>query len=155
RFPERVLCAASAELTAALRATARRHGLTLNTVVQGAWAILLSRLARRRDVVFGAVVAGRPPDLPGAEDMLGLFINTIPVRVSLDPAQPVHQMLDQLQARQTELMAHQYLGLPEIQRQVGQGAAFDTLLAYENYPVEPAATAAADDGRSLRISPAG
>src|SRR5262249_30109866 len=67
--PERHRFSANAGLTAALTRVAREHGLTLNTVVQGAWALVLSRLSGRRDVVFGAVVAGRPPELPGIEDM--------------------------------------------------------------------------------------
>ncbi|KPC63683.1 hypothetical protein ADL35_47605, partial [Streptomyces sp. NRRL WC-3753] len=72
---------ATAERTEALTAFARRHGLTLNTVVQGAWAVLLSRLTGRDDVVFGSTVSGRPPEVPGVETMVGLFINTLPVRV--------------------------------------------------------------------------
>ncbi|TFE23358.1 non-ribosomal peptide synthetase, partial [Frankia sp. B2] len=142
------------ELTAALRALARSRGLTLNTLVQGAWALLVSRLAGRRDVVFGAVVAGRPPELPGVEEMLGLFVNTVPVRVPLDPAQPVVEMLAELQGRQSELMAYHHLGLAEIQRLAGPGATFDTLLAYENYPRDPGG-ASVTKGDGLRITPAG
>ena len=67
-------------------AAARGRAVTVNTVVQAAWGLLAGRLTGRDDVVFGAVVAGRPPELPGVETMLGLFINTVPVRVRLDPA---------------------------------------------------------------------
>ncbi|MEU1056950.1 amino acid adenylation domain-containing protein [Streptomyces sp. NPDC005876] len=123
--------------TTALTDLARRHGLTMNTVVQGAWALVLARLARRDDVVFGTTVAGRPAELPGAESMVGLLINTLPVRVTLDSARPVLRLLADLQARQSALLAHQHLGLAEIQRLAGPGATFDTLMVYENYPRPP------------------
>ena len=77
----------SEELTAGLQALAREHGLTLNTVVQGLWAVLLGRLTGRDDVVFGVTVAGRPAEIAGIEQMVGLFINTVPVRVRLRPEQ--------------------------------------------------------------------
>jgi hypothetical protein len=125
---------ASAELDAALRELTRVHGLTLNTVVQAAWAMMVGKLTGRRDVVFGATVAGRPADLPGMETMLGLFINTVPVRVRFDPAQTVAGMLTELQAQQSALMDHQYVGLSDIQRAAGPGATFDTLIAFENFP---------------------
>ncbi|NUP22748.1 MAG: amino acid adenylation domain-containing protein, partial [Streptomyces sp.] len=124
----------SAETTTALTDLARTHGLTLNTVVQGVWALVLARLSGRTDVVFGATVAGRPPELPGADSAIGLFINTVPVRVSLDGTQPVLRMLGELQEHQTSLMPHQHLGLADIQSAAGPGATFDTLLVYENYP---------------------
>jgi amino acid adenylation domain-containing protein len=121
----------SADFTAALTDFARRHGLTLNTVLQGAWALVLARLARRTDVVFGAVVSGRPAELPDAEQVVGLFINTVPVRVRLDGGQPVLRMLTELQERQSALTTHHHLGLPEIQK-LGE-ASFDTIVVFENY----------------------
>ncbi|MFC5156642.1 amino acid adenylation domain-containing protein, partial [Streptomyces amakusaensis] len=123
----------SEEFASAVRDVARTHGLTLNTVVQAAWALVVGQLAGRADVVFGATVAGRPAELPGMESMLGLFINTVPVRVRLDPAQTVAELLTDLQAQQSALLDHQHLGLTEIQRLAGPGAAFDTLMAFENY----------------------
>ncbi|MQT03306.1 non-ribosomal peptide synthetase, partial [Streptomyces jumonjinensis] len=134
----------SEETTRALVELARSRGLTVNTVVQGAWALVLARLAGRTDVVFGATVAGRPADLPGVESMVGLFINTVPVRVRLDGARSVVEMLTELQERQSGLMAHQHLGLSEIQRLAGPAAAFDTLVVYENYPRPPEAPPAPD-----------
>ncbi|MGE6737362.1 condensation domain-containing protein, partial [Streptomyces sp. NPDC059900] len=125
--------APTAKLTGALRELARRYGVTLNTVIQAAWALVAGALTGRRDVVFGATVAGRPAELPGMEDMLGLFINTIPVRVRFDPARTVAELLADLQAEQSALLDHQHLGLTEIQRLAGPGAGFDTLLAFENY----------------------
>ncbi|GAB1640211.1 amino acid adenylation domain-containing protein [Krasilnikovia sp. MM14-A1259] len=120
--------------TAELGALARARGLTLNTVVQAAWALVLARLTGQDDVVFGATVAGRPPQLPGVETMIGLFINTVPVRVRLDPAEPAHALLDRIQDEQSALMEHQYLGLTDIQRAAGHGELFDTLVVFENYP---------------------
>nr|ADU56135.1 hypothetical protein CA915-14 [uncultured organism CA915] len=130
-LPVRAVVRHSPGFTSALTRFARRHGLTLNTLVQGAWALVLSRLTRRTDVVFGATVAGRPADLPGVEECVGLFINTVPVRVRLDGGQPVVRMLTELQQRQSALIEHQHLGLPEIQK-LG-GASFDTIVVFENY----------------------
>ncbi|WP_285561454.1 non-ribosomal peptide synthetase, partial [Actinoplanes regularis] len=134
----------SPEVRARLQAVTRGLGVTMNTVVQAAWALLVSRLARTRDVVFGVTVSGRPADLPGMESMLGLFINTVPVRVRLDPGQTVAALLRILQDEQTALLDHQYLGLAEIQRLAGPGATFDTLMAYENYLGDPDAQPSVD-----------
>ncbi|MEU5223406.1 non-ribosomal peptide synthetase [Streptomyces toyocaensis] len=122
------------ELHTRLTQVARDHGLTLNTLVQGAWAMVLARLARRTEVVFGTTVACRPAELPGVESMPGLMMNTVPVRVSLDGGQTVADLLTGLQRRQAALIPHQHLGLPEIQKVAGPGAKFDTLLVFENYP---------------------
>ncbi|GDY71380.1 hypothetical protein SAV31267_008650 [Streptomyces avermitilis] len=135
--PERVSFEFTEDVTRAVSELARAHGLTVNTVVQGAWALLLARLVGRTDVVFGATVAGRPADIPGVESMVGLFINSLPVRVNPAAEQSVVAMLTDLQARQVALMAHQHLGLPEIRRAAGPGAVFDTLVVYENYPRPP------------------
>ncbi|WP_323392608.1 condensation domain-containing protein, partial [Streptomyces jumonjinensis] len=150
--PDRVRFEFSEELSRGLAELARAHGLTVNTVVQGAWALLLARLAGRTDVVFGTTVAGRPTDLPGAESAIGLFINTLPVRVNLAAGQPVAEMLTGLQKRQVALMTHQHMGLPEIRRLTGPGSVFDTLVVYENYP-HPTDEAAAPG--TLSIRPAG
>ena len=114
--PEQIMVALSEPLTAALTAQARRQGLTLNTLIQTAWAILLGRLTGRDDVVFGVTVAGRPPEIAGIESMVGLFINTLPLRVKLPPAKPLRELLQEVQDSQSRLMAHQHLGLAEIQR---------------------------------------
>ncbi|MQA26813.1 MAG: amino acid adenylation domain-containing protein, partial [Micromonosporaceae bacterium] len=125
------------ELTSALRELARTHGLTLNTVVQGVWAVLVGMLSGRSDVVFGTTAANRPAELAGVERMLGLFMNTVPVRVRLQPELRFTELLADLQATQSELIAHHHLGLAEIHRVAGPGASFDTVLAYENYPRDP------------------
>ncbi|WP_239101875.1 condensation domain-containing protein, partial [Microbispora amethystogenes] len=146
---------ASAELDQALQELTRSHGVTLNTVVQTAWAVLLGKLTGRRDVVFGSVVAGRPMDLPGVESMLGLFINTIPVRVPLDPSRTVAETLTRLQAQQSALMDAQYLSLSDIQRLAGPGATFDTALAFENFPSGSGGNKPPADGASRPAGPGG
>ncbi|HKS44073.1 MAG TPA: condensation domain-containing protein [Amycolatopsis sp.] len=151
--PEHVAVRADSALTAALDVAARAHGVTLNTVVQAAWAMLVGQLTGRADVVFGTVVAGRPADLPGVEHMLGLFINAVPVRVRLDPGQSVAGLLTNLQVRQAGLFAHQHLGLADIQREAGAGATFDTLVVYQNYP-RPPGGGLLDEG-GLRITGTG
>ncbi|MFF2226423.1 amino acid adenylation domain-containing protein [Streptomyces globisporus] len=125
-----------ADVTARLSSWARGLGVTLNTVVQGAWGVLLSRLTGRGDVVFGATVSGRPPELVGVEGMVGLFINTVPVRVRLDPAESVGELLVRLQREQSAMLAHHHLGLVDIHRAIGQPSLFDTVLAFENYPFD-------------------
>ena len=148
-MPGRVITDLAAELTGALAERARGAGVTLNTVLQGAWGLLVGLLAGREDVVFGTTVAGRPAELPGVESMLGLFINTVPVRVRLDPGVTVAEMLAALQDRQSALLAHHYLGLAEIQRAGGPGAVFDTLMLYENYPIPGNA---AGEGSGLKVT---
>ncbi|MEU1820006.1 amino acid adenylation domain-containing protein [Streptomyces roseifaciens] len=143
------------ETATALTALARSHGLTLNTLVQGAWAVLLSRLTGRTDVVFGATVSGRPADVPGVESIVGLFSNTVPVRFALDEDETAAAALARLQEQQSRLLDHQYAGLAGIQAQAGLGTLFDTLLVFENYPVDPDELTAADpSGRpgSLRVT---
>ncbi|MEV7553679.1 amino acid adenylation domain-containing protein [Amycolatopsis sp. NPDC089917] len=124
----------SEELTDGLARLARGHDLTLNTVVQGAWAVVLSQLAGRDDVVFGATASGRPADLAGVESMVGQLLNTLPVRVRLDGGRPAVELFADLQRDQAALMTHQHLGLQDVQAVVGAGAVFDTLVIYENFP---------------------
>ncbi|KOV97462.1 peptide synthetase, partial [Streptomyces sp. NRRL B-1140] len=111
-------------------------GVTLNTLLQGAWAILLSKLTGQRDVVFGAAVNGRPADLTGSEDMVGLFINTLPTRARCRSDQSVADVITDLQDRQITLLDHHYYGLADIQRGVGLPALFDTIVVFENYPID-------------------
>ncbi|HDQ71156.1 MAG TPA: amino acid adenylation domain-containing protein [Chloroflexi bacterium] len=126
-----------AEESTGLQALARRHRLTLNTLVQGAWAILLSRYSGRDDVVFGTTVSGRPTDLTGAESMVGLFINTLPVRVRLAPRDRLSDWLQHLQAQQVEMRQYEYCSLVKVREWSaipGDRSLFDSLLVFENYP---------------------
>ncbi|WP_026400352.1 non-ribosomal peptide synthetase [Actinomadura rifamycini] len=139
RPPERTATALDRRTTRRLTRAARRHNVTLSTVLQGAWGLVLGRLLGSRDVVFGATVSGRPPELPGIEQMIGLFINTLPIRVRYRPDEPLAALLERLQAEQTDLLPHHHLGLTDIQRAAGQGGAlFDTMTVLENYPFDPA-----------------
>ncbi|HEU4323770.1 MAG TPA: condensation domain-containing protein, partial [Roseiflexaceae bacterium] len=127
----------SRTFSADLRQLAQRHGLTLNTLVQGAWAILLGRYSGEDDVLFGATVAGRPADLPGVEQMVGLFINTLPVRVQLPAHQPLVEWLQALQRQQAELRQYEYTPLAQIQAwsEVPHGQPlFESIVIFENYP---------------------
>ncbi|WP_280434293.1 non-ribosomal peptide synthetase, partial [Nocardia carnea] len=122
--------------TARIVALAAELGVTANTVLQVAWAILLGRITSREDVVFGATVSGRPPQLSGVETMVGLFINTIPVRVRFDQSEPARELVTRTQGEQADLLDHHYVGLADIQAAAGQANLFDTLLVFESYPVD-------------------
>ncbi|MDH6287891.1 amino acid adenylation domain-containing protein/non-ribosomal peptide synthase protein (TIGR01720 family) [Rhodococcus opacus] len=150
--PGEVDIALPAALIGALDTVVTRHGVTMNTVVQAAWGILLSRLLSRRDVVFGATVSGRPPQLSGVESMLGLFINTVPVRVRMDPDETCAQLLTRLQGEQVSLLDHHYLGLGDIQARIGLGNLFDTLSVFESYPVDKSGFDEHTDIAGMRVT---
>ena len=141
-----------AETTAALAALAAELGVTVNTIVQSAWGVLLGRTVGRTDVVFGSTVSGRPADLPDADSIAGLFINTIPVRVHPRSGATIAEVIRGVQADSTALLEHHHVGLPDIVRAAGAGAGFDTLLVYESYPIDASTieTAGADiDGMTV------
>lgn len=121
--------------TTRLTAWAQQQRLTLSTVVQGAWAILLSRLSGEQDVVFGTVVSGRPSELDGVESIVGLFINSLPVRVRLTPATTVETCLSQLQETLLTLKQYEHSSLADVQTwsDVPSGnRIFETLVVFEN-----------------------
>ncbi|MER7004922.1 amino acid adenylation domain-containing protein [Dactylosporangium sp. NPDC000555] len=146
-----------ADTTAALVAAARDRGVTVNSVVQGCWALLLNLLTGRRDVVFGGTVAGRPAEVPGIDRVVGMLINTIPVRVRIDPDESLGALLGRLQDEQAALSDVQHLGLRDIQRLDGRTELFDTTVSFENYPIDPSVSATAVPGLTitLRQDPAG
>uniref|UniRef100_UPI000A6F2398 non-ribosomal peptide synthetase n=1 Tax=Rhodococcus marinonascens TaxID=38311 RepID=UPI000A6F2398 len=129
-----------------------RVGVTMNTVVQAAWGVLLSRLLSRDDVVFGATVSGRPPQLSGVENMLGLFINTVPVRVRVDSDETFAGLLARLQEEQATLLDHHHLGLGEIQSRAGLGTLFDTLSVFESYPIDTSGLDETTDIGGMRVT---
>ncbi|TKC98038.1 non-ribosomal peptide synthetase/type I polyketide synthase [Polyangium fumosum] len=129
----------SADATAALDRLARTEGLTLSTLAQGAWALLLSHYSGQSDVVFGATMSGRSGGLDGIESMVGMFVNTLPVRVRVPPDVPVLSWLKQLQEQQAEMLPHAHSALSRVQgwSDVPRGRAlFESLLVVENYPVD-------------------
>ncbi|MDZ7959078.1 MAG: amino acid adenylation domain-containing protein [Aulosira sp. DedQUE10] len=129
----------SAVTTSALQSLAKQHQLTLNTLVQGAWALLLSRYSGKEDIIFGATVSGRPPGLPKAEAMVGLFINTLPVRVQINSDQFLLPWLKQLLNQQVEARQYEYTPLSDIQKwsDIPPGSPlFNSIVIFENYPIE-------------------
>ncbi|BCB91515.1 hypothetical protein Psuf_088280 [Phytohabitans suffuscus] len=131
-LPRRHRAELAGELSDRLRAVARDRGVTLNTLLNAAWAIVLSTVSGRDDVVFGATVAGRTAPIPDIERAIGLFLNTVPVRVTLYPREPVADLLGRLQAERTALMPYEHVGLGAIQRETGHPQLFDTLFALQN-----------------------
>ncbi|HEX6346256.1 amino acid adenylation domain-containing protein, partial [Umezawaea sp.] len=130
------------EQTDRLRHTARRHGLTVNTVVQGAWALLLARHSGESDVVFGTTVSGRPGELPGVEQMIGLFINTVPTRVTVPDDLDTASWLREVQAAQTEARRFDFVSLADLRSwsDVPAGSSlFDSAVVFENYPLNDVA----------------
>ncbi|UCP12292.1 amino acid adenylation domain-containing protein [Pseudomonas sp. MM213] len=119
---------------------ARQQKITLNTLLQGAWGLLLQRYTGQSCVAFGATIAGRSAPLPGIEQQLGLFINTLPIIATPSSAQPVSQWLNELQALNLSLREFEHVPLYDIQGWAGQqgNALFDSLLVFENFPVAEA-----------------
>ncbi len=131
----------SPETSNALRELARKYQLTLNTFIQGAWALILSRYSGEEDVVFGATVSGRPPTLPGSERMVGLFINTLPVRTQIFDNTRAFIWLQQLQALQAEMRQFEYSSLVDVQGWSDvprDQPLFESIIVFENYPVDQA-----------------
>lgn len=125
--------------TAELEGLTRKHRVTLSTLIQGAWALLLSRYSGEESVVFGATVSGRPPGLEGVESMIGLFINTLPVRAEIPSEIAVAHWLRALQAHLADVRQYEYSSLAQIQgwSEVPRGMPlFDSILVFENYPVD-------------------
>ncbi|WP_331386726.1 amino acid adenylation domain-containing protein [Silvibacterium bohemicum] len=137
------------ELTARLQETARDRGLTLNTILQGLWAVLLGRLTGADDIVFGIVVSGRPAELAGVEQMVGMFLNALPLRAKLRPGDSLSALCAEIQTKQGDLLGHQHLGLAEIQRAAGLADLFDTLVVFENYP--ESTTTFAQEAAGVRV----
>src|SRR5262245_19054360 len=106
--------ALSAEAAAALQGWSRRHQLTASVLMQGAWAAVLARYSGEEELLFGAAVSGRPAEIAGVERMIGLFINTLPVRLQLRRDVPALAQLQQIQAAQAELLLYEYSALPDI-----------------------------------------
>ncbi|MEI5097451.1 amino acid adenylation domain-containing protein [Streptomyces sp. PmtG] len=115
---------------------AAQLGVTLNTLVQGAWAVLLAHLTGRTDIVFGATVSGRPPAVKDVDDVVGLFINTIPVRVRCGHQDTFADVLTALQSRQAALLDHHQHSLADIQQATGLNTLFDTMVVFESFPVD-------------------
>ena len=132
------------ETTRALSELARSCHTTVNTVLQAAFAQLLMWLTGQHDVAFGTAVSGRPAEVVGADSMVGLLINTVPVRATITAATTTADLLDQLHSANNDTLEHQHLALSEIHRITGHDQLFDTLFVYENYPIDTAALSGVD-----------
>ncbi|MCG3119499.1 MAG: Linear gramicidin synthase subunit B [bacterium] len=122
--------------TAALRAFAQQQQLTLNTLFQGAWALLLSRYSGENDVLFGNIVSGRSIPLPGVEAMIGLFVNLLPARVQVDPVEQLAAWLKKLQAKQVEMRQYEFSPLVQVKKWSELPAGlpmFESILIFENW----------------------
>ncbi|MCB9417790.1 MAG: amino acid adenylation domain-containing protein, partial [Mycolicibacterium sp.] len=129
----------SAAITDALAELARSRQTTVSTVLQAGWAQVLMMLTGRSDVAFGTAVSGRPADVAGADLMVGLLINTVPVRARVTASDTVADLLEQVQREHNDTIEHEHLALTDIHHLVGHEQLFDTLFVYENYPVDTAA----------------
>jgi amino acid adenylation domain-containing protein len=130
----------TAAATAALKSIAQQHHFTLNTLLQAAFGLLLSYYTNETDVVFGATVAGRPATLSGSESMVGLFINTLPVRLQIPMQENLILWLQQVQMQQAETLQYDYTPLLDIQgwSDMPRGTPlFESILVFENYPIDP------------------
>lgn len=139
----------SAELTAKLTKTARERGVTLSTVLHGAWGLLLGRLLDRRRVVFGSTVSGRGGELAGTESIVGLLINTLPVPMNWEHDTSIAAVMADLQDQQSAVLDAQHLGLAELARLAGVREFFDTMVVVENFPT--VASEPTNDARALHF----
>ncbi|MBE9215239.1 amino acid adenylation domain-containing protein [Plectonema cf. radiosum LEGE 06105] len=145
----------SSEITSKLQDFAKNHQLTINTLIQAAFALMLSRYSGESDVVFGVTSSGRPTTLVNSEYMVGLFINTLPLRVNVDGKQSLLPWLQQLQKQQIELQQYEYTPLVEIQRWSDIPRSlplFESIIVFENYPVETTVKSAIKDLKLQNIS---
>ncbi|QUF04054.1 amino acid adenylation domain-containing protein [Actinosynnema pretiosum subsp. pretiosum] len=127
------------QLTRLVNEAARGYGVTTNAISQAAWSMLLALQTGARDVVHGLTIAGRPPELEGSEHMVGIFINTIPLRIRLDPDQTVTGLLETIHRDLATTAAHGHVPLAQIKswasgERLSGGRVFDNLVAFENYP---------------------
>ncbi|WP_433601403.1 amino acid adenylation domain-containing protein [Nocardia sp. CA-135953] len=145
----------AAELTgdrfAELRRVAAETAVTVNSAVAAAWALNLRVSTGESDVIFGAAVSGRPPELPLVDQTLGMFLTTVPVRVPLEPTMTVRELLTGIQARHARMLEHHHIGLPEIHRSVGLPELFDTAITFQSFPVDRTALQELVDSAGLRV----
>ncbi len=136
------------EIFEKMDAFCKQIGITLNTFIQGSWGYLLSKYNRTKDVVFGTVVSGRQADLEGIEEMIGLFINTIPVRVKYEPIETVRDLFTNLHEESIRSTAHHFMNLSDVQSRSGMGAdLINHILVFENYAKKELANGGMFDSR--------
>jgi amino acid adenylation domain-containing protein len=141
-----------ATVMSALQSLSRQHQLTVNTVLQGAWALLLSRYSGERDVAFGVVVSGRPAEMPGVESMVGLFINNLMTRIEVKPDAPIFTWLKEVQEQQVEVRQYEHSPLSLVQKwsEVPSGdRLFESIISFQNFPVSSTLASASKDIESI------
>ncbi|OBF13599.1 non-ribosomal peptide synthetase [Mycobacterium sp. ACS4331] len=141
------------DVSRAVRELARSQHTTVSTVLHAAWAQILMWLTGQTDVVFGTTVSGRPTDLPGADSLVGLLINTVPVRATITADTTIASLLAQLQTAHNNTLEHQHLALSEIHRSTGHDQLFDTAFVYENYPIDDRASLGEQDLTITDVTP--
>ncbi|MED1018427.1 non-ribosomal peptide synthase/polyketide synthase [Bacillus atrophaeus] len=153
-IPEKVTCEIGADLTLKMKQTASKRHVTLNTLLQTAWGVLLQKYNRSGDVVFGSVVSGRPAGIPNVETMIGLFINTIPVRIQCEDGITFAELMKQAQERAVASQKYETYPLYDIQARTTQRQNLIThLMIFENYPVgQYMESISQDNGSSIAIS---
>ncbi|MDZ8228269.1 condensation domain-containing protein [Nostoc sp. ChiVER01] len=145
----------SKAITADLQSLARQHRLTINVLVQGAWALLLGRYSCRNEVIYGCTVSGRPVDLEGSESMVGEMVNTLPVRVKIDGEQYLMPWLQQLQEQLVEIRQYEYTSLVDIQQwsEIPQGTPlFESIFVFENQPIERILRESQEQNKAINFS---
>ncbi len=144
----------SAAVTSALHALARQHQITLNTIVQGSWALLLAHYSQENDIIFGVTVSGRPAELSGIESMLGLFINILPMRIRVAPEESFISWLKQIQEQQLDWRDYEYSSLIDVKEWSevpAKSRLFESLLVFQNYPATERTGEAGDGSRQLSV----
>ncbi|WP_157123959.1 non-ribosomal peptide synthetase, partial [Nocardia pseudovaccinii] len=146
-----VVAELTADRFAELRRVAAETAVTINSAVAAAWALNLRISTGESDVIFGAAVSGRPPELPLVDQTLGMFLTTVPVRVPLEPTMTVRELLIGIQARHARMLEHHHIGLPEIHRSVGLPELFDTAVTFQSFPLDRTALQELVDSAGLRV----
>ncbi len=145
----------SEQQTEKLNRFARQQQVTLNTILQGCWAVLMSRYSQQREVIFGVTVSGRGMALEGVEQMIGLMINTLPMRVEVPAGLRVGEWLRAIQQKQVEQREYEYSSLWQVQGWSGAEAGerlFESIMVFENYPVEAGLKKLLEEGTRLAVS---
>ncbi|MCF4968121.1 condensation domain-containing protein [Nostoc sp. CMAA1605] len=141
--------------TAKLQSIARQHRITINVIAQAVWVLLLSRYTCQTEIVYGCTVSGRPVDLKGSESMVGMLINTLPVRVKVEPNQYLLPWLQQFQEQLVEIRQYEYTSLVDIQRwsELPPGSPlFDSIFVFENQPVDDILQESQEREQSIELS---
>ncbi|MEU3476299.1 amino acid adenylation domain-containing protein [Rhodococcus sp. NPDC006774] len=150
-FPEQLVLEEGPARTAELFALARSQGSTLSTLVQSAWAVTLNAVTGLSTVSFGTTVSGRPAGIDGIEHSVGMFVDTVPTPVRIGDNPTLIELMGRVHRQNTALLDHHHVGLPDLHRIAGLPTLFDTLVVYENYPIDTD-TGAADTGRGLTMT---